>query len=381
MRYWLLSTRRWLQIGLLAVLGMSWSAGQDLPPEIQVDRLMVQAERESGDGDPWSAAATLDRALGLYEQHGIEIPVAFWIERAQTFQSAGMYERSVEAAVRYLREAGTEGEHYQAALVVLDTAEMSLEEARRSEVLARAELERREWAAAEREAAIASAVPEMVTVPAATLVRSFELSKYETTFAQWDVCAEFGPCRPASDEGWGRGDRPVINVSWFDAQQFVAWLSQETGDAYRLPSYEEWLHAARAESNTRYSWGRRIGNNVANCDGCGSQWDGRQTAPVGSFAANAFSLHDMHGNVWEWVQNCYKERAPFESFGPIPVGSPRERTDCDSRMYVGGGLASRPIDLRVDGRRGIRYGDGLRRRDPDRYYNVLGFRVARTITR
>ena len=381
MRYWLLSTRRWSQIGLLAVLGVSWSAGQDLPPEIQVDRLMVQAERESGDGDPWSAAGTLDRALELYEQHGIEIPVAFWIERAQTFQSAGMYERSVEAAVRYLREAGTEGEHYQAALVVLDTAEVSLEEARRSAVLARAELERREWAAAEREAAIASAVPEMVTVAATTGVRSFELSKYETTFAQWDACAEYGPCRPVPDAGWGRGDRPVINVSWFDAQQFVTWLSQETGGTYRLPSYEEWLHAARAGSNTRYSWGRRIGNNLANCGGCGSQWDGRQTAPVGSFAANAFSLHDMHGNVWEWVQNCYKGRAPFENFGPIPVGSYRERTDCDYRMNVGGGAASRPAELRVDGRRGINYGDGLNPNDPGRSNNTLGFRVARTITR
>ena len=134
--------------------------------------------------------------------------------------------------------------------------------------------------------------------------------------------------RQPADEGWGRGSRPVINVSREDAQAYAnhfqhlidyllinvsredaqayaAWLSAQTGKNYRLPSESEWEYAARAGTTTAYSWGNEIGVNRANCDGCGSAWDDTQTAPVGSFAANAFGLFDMHGNVEEWVEDCY----------------------------------------------------------------------------
>ena len=139
-----------------------------------------------------------------------------------------------------------------------------------------------------------------VTVPA------FRLGKYEVTLAQWDACVADGGCGgyTPDDEGWGRGNRPVINVSWDDVQGFIAWLNNRTGGNYRLPTEAEWEYAARAGSTTEYSWGNDIGQNRANCDGCGSQWDDRQTAPVGSFAANAWGLHNMHGNVSEWVQDC-----------------------------------------------------------------------------
>ena len=142
-----------------------------------------------------------------------------------------------------------------------------------------------------------------VTVPA------FKLSKYEVTFAQWDACVEDGGCNgyAPDDEGWGRGNRPVINVSWDDAQSFIDWLNNKTSGNYRLPTEAEWEYAARAGSKTKYSWGDDIGSNRANCDGCGSRWGGRQTALVGSFPANAWGLHDMHGNVWEWVQDCWND--------------------------------------------------------------------------
>ena len=125
-----------------------------------------------------------------------------------------------------------------------------------------------------------------------TIGRAFALSTHEVTFAQWDACVAGGGCgghRP-EDEGWGRGDRPVINVSWEDAQSYVAWLSRETGETYRLPSESEWEYAARAGTATKYSWGNEIGVNRANCDGCGSRWDDRRTAPAGSFAPNGFGL-------------------------------------------------------------------------------------------
>jgi formylglycine-generating enzyme required for sulfatase activity len=111
-----------------------------------------------------------------------------------------------------------------------------------------------------------------------------------------------------SDQGWGRGYRPVINVSWDDAKAYVAWLAKKTDKFwYRLLTEAEYEYAARAGTTTAYPWGSAIGKNNANCDGCGSQWDGKQTAPVGSFAANGFGLYDMVGNVSAWTEDCYHD--------------------------------------------------------------------------
>ena len=136
-------------------------------------------------------------------------------------------------------------------------------------------------------------------------IRSFALSKYEVTFDQWEECVSAGGCtHQPSDQGWGRGSRPVINVNWQDAQEYVAWLSRETGRTYRLPTEAEWEYAARAGTETKYSWGNEIPPNLANCrDDCGDSFD-EHTAPVGSFPANPWGLHDMHGNVWEWMEDC-----------------------------------------------------------------------------
>jgi formylglycine-generating enzyme required for sulfatase activity len=134
--------------------------------------------------------------------------------------------------------------------------------------------------------------------------RPFAVGKYEITFAEWDGCVADGGCdHKPDDQGWGRGDRPVINVSWNEAQEYVAWLSRKGQKSYRLLTEAEWEYVARAGSATARWWGRDLGRNNANCDGCGSPWDGQQTAPVGSFDANAFGLHDMLGNVTEWVED------------------------------------------------------------------------------
>jgi formylglycine-generating enzyme required for sulfatase activity len=116
-----------------------------------------------------------------------------------------------------------------------------------------------------------------------TVAKPFAVSKFEVTFEEWDACVAAAACPRVTDH-WGRGNMPVINVSWGDAKQYVGWLSQLTGKEYRLLTEAEWEYAARAGANTRYSWGDdpRMGN--ANCDGCGSQWDLRQTAPVGSLS-------------------------------------------------------------------------------------------------
>lgn len=374
---------------MIAALSLLPCVSQELPPEIRIDRLLVQAERESASGEYWSAAITLERVVEVYNEQGLEIPADFWFRQASVLQDAGLHEQAVEASTRYLREAGREGEHYQGALRILDAAELDLAEARRAEARARAAAERAEREAADRTAAIAASVPDMVAIPAGTFrmgcvtrgncdnderpvhevrVPAFELSRYEVTFAQWDVCTEYGDCRWVDDEGWGRGDQPVINVSWHDAQQFLSWLSAETGESYRLPSESEWEYGARAGAETRYSWGNDIGRALANCDGCGSEWGGEMTAPVGSFPQNGFGLHDMHGNVAEWLQDCWNDNYR----GAPSNGSAWARGDCSRRIIRGGSWGWGPRVLRVS-YRGVLYSD--------RAVNVTGFRVARTPVR
>ena len=204
-----------------------------------------------------------------------------------------------------------------------------------------------------------------------TIGAPFAVGRYEVTFAEWDACARAGGCprdvRIANDLlNWGRGRRPVINVSWDDAQRYVQWLSRKTRRSYRLLSEAEWEYAARAGTETAYSWGDEIGVNRANCDGCGSEWDNRKTGPVGSFGANAWGLHDMHGNVSEWVEDCSNN-----SYASAPVdGSAWLTGNCDWRVLRGGSWGSKPSVLRAASR------VGFATRNRNYYY---GFRVARTL--
>ena len=125
--------------------------------------------------------------------------------------------------------------------------------------------------------------------------------------------------------------------------EYAAWLSAETGKNYRLPTEAEWEYAARAGSTTNYSWGNDIGRNRAVCDGCGSRWDTEQTAPVGSFAANAWGLHDMHGNVWEWVEDCWHENYQY---APSDGSAWTVGGDCSRRVFRGGSWSDVPAFLR-----------------------------------
>ena len=131
-----------------------------------------------------------------------------------------------------------------------------------------------------------------------TIAKPFAVGVYEVTFDEWDACSWV---RSPDDGGWGSEGGPVMNVGWDDAQDYVRWLSETTGETYRLLSESEWEYAARAGTQTSYWWGDDIESNRANCNGCESRWDDAGTAPVGSFSPNAFGLYDVHGNVWECV--------------------------------------------------------------------------------
>ena len=200
------------------------------------------------------------------------------------------------------------------------------------------------------------------------LDKPMAVGKYEITFDEWDACVVDGGCqknkRPG-DEGWGRARRPVINVSWGDAKEYAGWLSRKTGAPYRLLSEAEWEYAARAGSAGKYAFGETLDAKRAKFS------DGKQgvgeTAEVGSFPANAWGLHDMHGNVWEWVEDCY-----LPNYVGAPTdGSPRSGSDCgNTRVLRGGSWDYGPEDLRS----AIRY-----RLPPFYRVDEIGFRVAREL--
>jgi formylglycine-generating enzyme required for sulfatase activity len=199
-----------------------------------------------------------------------------------------------------------------------------------------------------------------------TIVRPFAVSKFDVTFADWDACVSVGGCSNVSDSGFGRGTAPAINVNWDEAEQYVAWFSKMTGQPYRLLTEAEWEYAARAGSATVYYWGDKIGEGNANCNGCDSQWGGRQTSPVGSFKPNAFGLYDMAGNVWQWVQDCV-----HDDYNGAPIdGSAWTSGECSRRVVRGGSWYNVPRILR-SAYRG-------RNSSVGRGYD-LGFRIGRTL--
>ena len=228
-----------------------------------------------------------------------------------------------------------------------------------------------------------------------TFSRLFAVGKFEVSFAEWDACVAAGGCngyRP-DDEGWGRDRHPVINVSWNDAQAYVGWLSRKTGQKYRLLSESEWEYAARAGTRSSRYWGDGTSDQCAHANGVdwahhrqysseGDRVHGRpySTRPmarcedgyvhasrVGSFSANGFGLHDMSGNVWEFVEDCWHDsyaRAPSDG-GAWTTGG-----DCSLRVLRGGSWNDGPRALRSANRTGSR--SGIRSGD-------RGFRVARPL--
>jgi formylglycine-generating enzyme required for sulfatase activity len=184
-----------------------------------------------------------------------------------------------------------------------------------------------------------------------TISKPFAAGRFPVTFAEWDACAAENGCGGyiPSDQGWGRGARPVINVSWHDAKAYTAWLSKKTGKAYRLLSEAEREYVARAGAATTFWWGSSITPDQANYDGHyldtgGGQNGGwrRQTVPVKSFEPNPWGLYQVHGNVWDWVEDCWNE-----SYDGAPAdGSAKTAGDCNYRVLRGGSWFDDPQHLR-----------------------------------
>ncbi len=209
-------------------------------------------------------------------------------------------------------------------------------------------------------------------------VQEFSVFVRET---EYDV----GPCDWPSGTNWQSWgfvpQGPVVCVSWRDAQAYIAWLNAKVrkqspaasaGQAgpYRLPSEAEWEYAARAGTATARWWGEAIGVGKANCNGCGSPWDNKQIAPIGSFPANPFGLFDMLGNVWQWTDDCWNE-----SYAGAPNdGSAWRSGDCGKRVLRGGSWSNLPKFVRA----AARSRDDVGSRSHD-YAGYAGFRVVRTL--
>ena len=327
--------------------------------------------------------------LGLEAYNAVEEEKRLVLEE-QRKEAAASMGRVLEEHMKLFEEALSQGDFERAGgyLTQIDTLQPDsglLEEGERG--LAEAKIKARARAETEARARAEAGVlaGEMVAIPGGSFrmgdlsgdgyeeespvhvvtITPFEMGKYEMTFSQWDACVADGECPRASDAGLGRGNRPVINVSWDDVQGFIVWLNARTGVDYRLPTESEWEYAARAGSESEYSWGDFIESNRANCygyDECGDRWE--NTAPVGSFLSNAWGLHDMHGNVWEWVEDCEND----SYVGAPGDGSAWRSGDCSQRVVRGGSWDSYTKYLRSANRY---------RNTGSNRGNYLGFRLAR----
>jgi formylglycine-generating enzyme required for sulfatase activity len=206
-----------------------------------------------------------------------------------------------------------------------------------------------------------------------TVAAPLAISKYEITFDEWEACALEGGCgnyRP-QDSGWGRGRRPVIYVSYDDAKAYLDWLRQKSGKAYRLPSEAEWEFAARGGTSTPFAAGETLAPTQANFDASslpGSRKPGTYqgtTVEVGSFPPNPYGLHDMEGNVFEWVEDCANK-----THAGAPVDASPRGGDCQRRVAKGGAWYYEAEFARPSARMSFPKGSRL---------NVIGFRVARTV--
>jgi formylglycine-generating enzyme required for sulfatase activity len=208
-----------------------------------------------------------------------------------------------------------------------------------------------------------------------TIKSAFAIGRFPVTFAEWDACVADGGCNgyQPDDRGWGRGTRPVINVSWRDAKLYISWLNGKTGRCYRLPSEAEREYVTRAGTTTPFWWGGAITSKQANYhslltyDGGAKGETRQQTLPVESFEANPWGLYQVHGNVNEWCEDVW-----YENYNGAPIDGTAWHQDGVAivRVYRGGSWSNSPQSLRAASRN--RCGSGAR-------INSLGFRLARSL--
>ena len=364
----------------------------------RADRRLIQSSLAAEGFDPGPADGVFGRrtraAIGQWQAARGEEPTGYLdAEAAKSLLALGT-KPEPEAAAKAELEAQDPDRQTEAEL---DRERQRQQREAEARARAEADRQRREGQPGAR-LRDCEACPELVVVPAGsfmmgspasewgrfnnegpqrrvTIAEPFAVGVYEVTFREWDACVSEGGCNGYRPDGWGwgRGGRPVINVSWDDARAYVKWLSQQTGKPYRLLSESEWEYVARAGTTGPFHTGSTISSDQANYDSSytyGSGQKGRyrgQTVQVGTFAPNAFGLHEVHGNVWEWTQDCWNDR-----YTGAPTDSRAWETgECERRVLRGGSWGDVPWLLRSADRG---------QNDSSIRDLKIGFRIARTLT-
>ena len=199
--------------------------------------------------------------------------------------------------------------------------------------------------------------------PHSIAVAPFRIAAHATTVREWQECVERKGCTLVPN---GLPDDPVANVSWDDAQQYVAWLSTAGQQPYRLPTEAEWEYAARAGAATRYAWGNELLPGRASCRGCGTAATMQDRPAVDAYPPNRFGLYAMGGGVAEWVADCWHRDY---TWAPHDGTTPWDAPSCRERVLRGGSWISKPSELRVSSREFY---------DASVRYPTHGFRVAQS---
>ena len=284
-------------------------AALQLPPDIQADRYLMRAQRQIEEQDFAGAKESLEQILVLQSQHGLEVPEEFYLHYAEVLERLELYDEAITFATKYLTLAGRGGEHYRAALELLDKAELAMAAAEAAAAAAAAAARRKPgesrvfdgmefaWVPAgefRMGSTSVEAEPHEQPVTQVLVSRGFWLGRYEVTQSEWQAVSGMNP-----SESSGCGRCPVESISWHDVKDFIDRLNARSGATnYRLPTEAEWEYAARAGvSEDRYSEDLDA---IAWYDG-----NSEKLQPVGRKKPNAWGLHDMLGNVSEWVQDWY----------------------------------------------------------------------------
>ena len=345
-------------------------------------RVVVSA---AGDSTPRVLLAEAPQAVAAPSPLLKDTPDAMSLESSPERAEAALGAQNVQRLVEERRLAA---ERQQA------DAERLVKEQRQAEARGQADAQRRA-----RLAALGSVLPPMIELPGGTFrmgspetekgrtkdeaprhrvtLKPFAIGQTEVTFAQYDTFARATGRRMPRDQGAGRASRPVVDVSWLDANAYAAWLGERTGDGYRLPTEAEWEYAARAGTETPFWSGACLGADQAIFDssrsypGCPPKPRGprRPPVPAGSLPANPWGLYEVAGNVAEWVQDCWH---PDYSGAPTD-GKPwlqSEDGDCMVRVVRGGGWSYVPWALRSAYRSFSPASSGQ---------DAIGFRIARTL--
>ena len=330
------------------------AAAYQLPPAAEADRYLAQAETQIRNEHYHAALRSLDRVLRLQDEHNLDLPDQVWFKHAEVALEAGAFRRAFVSVMRYMEMAGPRGEHSEAALQVLQSAEKrdEVQPPEIREVAAAMDFVRIPPGEFRMGSTRREADRDESPVTRVRMNQGFWLGKYEVT-QEWEAVVGLNPSYFA-----GCGRCPVEQVSWGEVQEFI-WLlnAAERGNRYRLPTEAEWEYAARAGTT-----GDRHASSLDAIGWCVEN-SGAQTHPAGRKAPNAWGVHDMLGNVWEWVGDWY---GAYPGWRVTDPGGPASGS---FRVLRGGGWSNRSLDCRSSARSND---------DPQYRYINLGFRLLRT---